>query len=113
MFRVKPVPDPYARVGEKRDGLITKEELLAAGGINAIVNIEFEIDFKPVSFVMSTVISGFTREDASNSDKFTGSQIDLINSLKPGQKLYFEKIKAIGPDGAIRELGPMIFTIAE
>jgi len=113
IFRVKPIPDPYARVGEKRDGLITKEELLDAGGINAYVNIEYDIQFRPVSFVMSATISGFTREEASSSDRITDSQIDLINSLKADQKLYFEEIKAVGPDGAIRELGPMVFIITE
>jgi len=63
--------------------------------------------------VMSATISGFTREEASSSDRITDSQIDLINSLKADQKLYFEEIKAVGPDGAIRELGPMVFIITE
>ena len=29
----------------------------------------------------------------------------IINELKPGQKVYIEKIKAKGPDGTIRDLG--------
>ncbi|MBL7112340.1 MAG: hypothetical protein ISS19_10420 [Bacteroidales bacterium] len=116
-FRVKPIPDPVARVGEMRSGSISKSDLLEAGGINAYMAIDFDIQFKVVSFVMSATVpmSGAMaiREEISKSDKYSELQIDLINSLITNQKLMVEEIKAIGPDGAIRDLGPMVFTISE
>jgi beta-lactamase regulating signal transducer with metallopeptidase domain len=113
-FRVKSIPDPMARVGVKASGEITKNELLEAGGINAHVNVDFDIQFKALSFEMSTPDpSGYVVKGTSTTDRFSEKQIEIINSLIKDQKLYFEEIKAIGPDGAIRNLGPMIFTITE
>ena len=57
--------------------------------------------------------SNVVREEISKSDKYSELQLDLINSLVTNQKLMFEEIQAIGPDGATRLLGPMVFTITE
>ena len=113
-FRVKIVPDPVAKISGKNSGSITKSELLSAKGISVEMgSFDFDLEFKVVSFVLSaTVPNSYTvREEISKSDMFSDIQIDLINSLVINQKLMVEEIKAIGPDGSIRKLSPMVFTI--
>ncbi len=122
-FRVKTVPDPVAAVkvmnGDipdfKINGNITKQELLNAGGIFAMMrNFDFDLNFDIASFVMSATVPNSTvvREEISKSDKFSPSQVDLIHSLIKNQKLMIEEIKVTGPDGMKRKLNPMVFTIA-
>jgi hypothetical protein len=122
-FRVKVVPNPVAAIkvlsGDvpdyKSEGEISKKELLTADGVVAMMqNFDFDLSFKVVSFVMSaTVPDSYTvREEISKSNKFSNSQIDLIKSLVKNQKLTFEEIKVIGPDGKLRKLSPMVFTIS-
>jgi len=123
-FRVKYVPDPVAGVqtypgkanGYKREGNISKKDLLAAGGIIATIeNFDFDMSFNIVSFVVSTTVPNSTKviEEISQSDKFTDAQVKLIKSLAIHQKLSFESITVTGPDGMKRNLNPMVFTITE
>jgi hypothetical protein len=113
-FRVKYVPDPLPRVGVKNYGPITKNEIIEAGGLNAYIPIDFDIQFKVVSFGMSTPNpSGFVVKANSDTDRFSEKQIEIINSLVKDQRLFLEEIRAIGPDGTIRNLPDMAFTISE
>lgn len=115
-FRVKHVPDPVAAVGKHFSGNITKEEFLNAGGVKVILsNFDFDISFEVVSFVMSTTVPGSYTiiEDLSDGDKFSKAQIELISNAVKFQKIMIEEIEAKGPDGAIRKLSPMVFTIVE
>jgi hypothetical protein len=41
--------------------------------------------------------------------KITGAQRDIIGNLKKGDKVYFDNIKAVGPDGKPRELPTISF----
>ncbi len=119
-FRVKEVPDPVAAIeSENRKlsfsgGSISKEELLAAGGLQVqLRNFDYDLSFKVVSFVLSATVpnSLVVREEISNSDRFSDTQVNLINSLIMNQKLMFEEIIAVGPDGTKRKLNSMVFTI--
>ncbi len=104
-FRVKLVPDPVAKVAGKKSGGIAKNFLLAQVGVGAeMENFEFDLKFRVIEFTVSTTINGFLKEATSKSYKFSKAQKDLIRALNKGQKLYIEEIKAVGPDGQVREL---------
>ncbi len=123
-FRAKYVPDPVACIALpvdskgynqfklKKGGGIRKEELIASGGIVAAMeNFDFDLSFKVVEFLVTTVKDGFAKIEPSKSDRFTQQQIDLIQKQEIGLKVYLEDIKAIGPDGFTRNLGTLAFTI--
>ncbi len=113
-FRVKRVPDPQAALGDHLSGPIKKEVMEQYKGLNATMkNFDFDLRFRIVSFVMSTTVPSTHTvvEEISNSSEFTKKQLNLINGLVKNQKVYFEQIKAIGPDGATRGLPPLVFTI--
>jgi len=111
-FRVKTVPDPVGYVGMKKQGDITIAELLTAGKVTVMLeNFDFDMSFKVTSFTISSVKAGFLMEYKSKSENFTAQQIELIKSLSPASKIYIEDIECIGPDGATRKLGSMMFMI--
>ena len=74
-------------------------------------NFVFDLQFPVVGFKVSATVGGFTQEYSSNSARITQQQKNLIRRLSPGQKVYFENIRAKAPDGGIRYLGTISFTI--
>ncbi|MGZ2370948.1 type IX secretion system motor protein PorM/GldM [Ancylomarina sp. YFZ004] len=111
-FRVKPIPDPVAMVAGKNGGLINKNLLAMQTGVDAVMdNFDFDLKFKIKSFTVSTQVKGFTRDEKSKSDYFTPAQTKLLKGLRKNRKVYIEDIKAVGPDGSIRNLPAISFRI--
>jgi hypothetical protein len=108
IFRVKYVPDPVAKVGGSKGGEIDRSFLLEQKGVIAeLENSDFDLSFKVVQFTVSTVFGKYMEDRTVNSNMFTQEQYDLIKKVKKGNKVYIEGIKAVGPDGTIRQLGPI------
>ncbi len=111
-FRVKPIPDPVAMVAGKNGGSINKNLLAMQTGVDAVMdNFDFDLKFKIKSFTVSTQVKGFTRDEKSTSDYFTKAQTKLLKGLRKNQKVYIEDIKAVGPDGSIRNLPAISFRV--
>ncbi len=111
-FRCKTVPDPKPRVGNLKPGPVAKAVLLAQRFVKAeLENFVFDLKFPVVSFTVSATIGSFTEEYPTKGSIITQKQKNLIRQLKPGQKVYFENIKARAPDGSIRDLGTISFKI--
>ncbi|MCX6259003.1 MAG: gliding motility protein GldM [Bacteroidia bacterium] len=111
-FRVKTVPDPMAKVGGQSGGFISKNLLMAQNGVAAeIENFDFEMPFTVSSFLVSTVVKNYYQEYPSPNNKFTDQQLALFKNLRKGDKIYFEDIKAKGPDKTTRSLQPLVFRI--
>jgi len=105
-FRVKRVPDPVAYIGGKKgDQVVTKGELMAIGGIiPKLENFDFDLSFVVTSFTLSGLVKGQIAEYRSSSNKVTPEMINFLKNIGSGAKLYFEQIKAKGPDGTTRDL---------
>jgi len=111
-FRVKRVPDPVPMVAGKRGGSIKKAILKAQSGVKAeLQNFDFDLKFRVVSFTVSATIGGFETSKKANGARFTPQQINLINKVRPGGKVYIENVKAKGPDGKIRNIGAIAFRL--
>ena len=111
-FRVKPIPDPIAKVADLSGGKIKKNLLLAQTGVDAVMdNFDFDLTFKITGFTVSTIVKGFTVDQSARSDVFTNEQIRMFRNLKRNQKLYIEDIRAVGPDGVTRNLPTISFRI--
>jgi len=111
-FRVKPIPDPVAMVAGKSGGSINKNLLAMQTGVDAVMKgFDFDLKFKIKSFTVSTQVKGFTRDESSKSDYFTKAQIKLLKGLRKNRKVYIEDIKAVGPDGSIRNLPAISFRV--
>jgi len=111
-FRVKRVPDPVASVAGKIEGVITKSELLIQQGVLAkIPEFDFQMNFTVTSFVVSTSKAGFVVDKPTKGNKFSQEQIDLMNGLNHGSRLYIESIVVKGDDGSVRNLPALSFKI--
>jgi len=112
-FRIKRVPDPYPIVANKRDGKIGKNILKAQFGVIATMGEDFDFDLKftVTGFTIAAIKKGFYQSEASKSYRFTDAQLDFIDGLGRGEKLFIEEIRAVGPDGSTRKLASMTFTI--
>ena len=112
-FRVKQVPDPYATVGGKKGGAINKVELIAQTGVAAEMppDFDFELKFTVTEFTVLSVVQGFVKQYSSRNNRFTEEQKSLINTLSKGSPLYIQDIKAVGPDGSLRNLSTINFRL--
>jgi gliding motility-associated protein GldM len=111
-FRVKTVPTPQAMVNNQTGGAINKNILLAQTGVAAVMeNFEFDLTFTVTEFKVLTIVQGFVRDASSESNRFTQKQKDIIRGLSKGSPLYIQDIKAVGPDGSVRNLQTINFRI--
>lgn len=111
-FRCKTVPDPVATVGGSRGGKISLASLSAQRYVVAeLPNFDFDVKFLVTEFEVAGGSGSFTDTKKSNGNQLTQDQIGIIRGAKRGSKVYFENIKARGPDGTIRNLGSIAFTI--
>jgi hypothetical protein len=109
-FRIKRVPDPIAKIADLTDGTIDKNRLLASRAIiPEMVDFDFEgFHFEIVSYELSTYRgTELQRTGTVRGNVFTDAVTNLIKNASRGQRLYFERIQAKGPDGTMRTLNPI------
>jgi len=112
-FRVKRVPDPIAKVAKQPGGAIAAAKIKVQRGMEAdLENFDFDIKFQIVGFEMTYAAK---RQDLVtarvNGPMFDSKMLDFINRAKPGDMLYFDDIRAKGPDGSTRKLPSIAFKI--
>lgn len=111
-FRVKRVPDPVAKVAGRKGGVIEKNNLAIQSVVQAdMENFDFKLSYQVTEFTVSANVGGFSQDIISKSNKITNAQQELIKGLAKGSKVYFLDIKAVGPDGGVRDLSPIVFKI--
>jgi gliding motility-associated protein GldM len=112
VFRVKNVPNPIALFAGKYEGEIAKDiavktEMLEVELKDFLWDLKFVIN----SFTFSCSKDNLDVEELSNGNKLNDKMKSLISTCKAGQKFIFKDIKAIGPDGRIRDLNQIVLTI--
>ena len=112
-FRVKGLPDPVVQVAGKKGGKIQRNVLAAQTGVFAVMeNFDFDLEFKITEFTVSTTDrGGYTIDASTKGNVFTKQQLDLIKNLRKSQRINIEDVKAVGPDGSVRSLAPIVFEI--
>ena len=112
-FRVKKLPDPTPFIAGKKEGYISRDNLIFSGKIipRMPADFEFNYSFNVLSFKM-TIQRGFeTYEYKSDSNKLTEEMIQQIKKTNRGQVIVFEDIVARGPDGSDRVLSQLTIYI--
>ena len=113
-FRVKRIPDPIARLGNKEDGSMGNGEFKAQGGVIAwLDNFDFDAKCQIQGFKLVRVPK---RQDpitiVNPGGKFNADAQRIVRAAKPGDTYYFQDVKGRCPgDGAGRKLNSMVFTI--
>ncbi|MEZ4948737.1 MAG: gliding motility protein GldM [Saprospiraceae bacterium] len=114
VFRVKRIPDPVAKLGNKPDGAMGNGEFKAQQGLIAwLENFDFDARCDIQDFTLVRVPK---REDPINSENqggsFNAKSKRLVDMARPGDTYYFQDVKARCPgDGAGRKINSLVFTI--
>jgi gliding motility-associated protein GldM len=117
-YRVKRIPDPKAYFAGKPGGSGCANELKAQMALFAKLDgFDFDAKFNIVSFdIFYQPKRGDPKEGSSttmytNGPNANGEVKAIMNSLKPGDKLFFDNIRAKGPYGTTRNLGTLMYVI--
>jgi hypothetical protein len=113
-FRVKRIPDPVVRLGNKDDGGIKNGEMKAQRGlIPWLDNFDFDAKCKIQTY---TLYYTRKRQDAIRRDgtggSFSGEVLNLVRSAKPGDQYAFTDVKVRCPgDAAARRVNSLAFQV--
>ncbi len=112
-FRVKRVPDPIAKVGTSAGGKVPAAQFKVQRGVVPVLeDFVFDIKFVVVSFEITYAAK---RQDLitkkATSGAFTAEMIELLNRAKPGDVFYLDEVRVKGPDGQIRKLPSIAYTL--
>lgn len=112
-FRVKKLPDPTPTLSGRKDGFLTRENIISAGKIVPMMPADFDFNyaFQVVSFRL-TMDRGFnTYNYNSPNESLTDEMIQEIRRTNRGQVLLFENIIVNGPGNDKRNLPPFFITV--
>ena len=99
--RLKPVPDPIAKIGGKNQGVISKSILLASPILIAEMPVGFDFDLKYVvtSYNFVTDITGELYEEKCQGNRLSSNMVRLITNAKKNKRIWLENLTVKGPDG--------------
>jgi hypothetical protein len=111
-IRVKRIPDPIAKLSGKTSGGMPANIFRAQLGISAVLdNFDFDARFQVISFdftfnAKKGDLIGPLHANGALFDKLPAEGYRYQSTqAKPGDRVYIENIKAIGPDKTVRTLG--------
>jgi gliding motility-associated protein GldM len=113
-LRIKRIPKPFAKYGELTEsGVMSKSKAMIQQGLVAYYqDFVYAATPKVVGFKMSIVGSGIAEEyPAVSGNLLSGPMKDRLGKLKRNEKIIFEDIWAVGPDGIKVKLNDMIVKI--
>ena len=113
-FRVKELPTPTAQVAQKGGGDIREEILKAQSGVFAVMeDFLFDLNYEVTRFTITTTDrGGYVKTMRKQGNRFDQEVRDWFdNNLERGRKVNFEDLQAVGPDGDVKDLNPITFTI--
>jgi len=113
-FRVKPIPDPVAKLGGETSGDIGNGTFKAQQGVIAeLQNFDFDARCQIAGFELVYVPKRKDPVPVTNGGAtYTQQARNLVNQAKPGDTYYFNNVRAKCPgDVASRKINPMVFRI--
>lgn len=114
LFRVKRIPDPVARLGNKEDGSMGNGEFKAQPGLIAwLDNFDFDAKCDIQGFKLVRVPKRQDPIEVLNSGSRYGADAKrIVEAAKPGDTYYFNEVKARCPgDKAGRKINSLVFQI--
>jgi gliding motility-associated protein GldM len=117
--RVKRIPDPSVRVGSSSGGNMPASTFrLQIAPAAVLENFDFDAKFKVTAFEFSMLPKGRDMigpfKTTSNIGCRFADKADIKKAMdmaRPGDKIFIENIKAVGPDGKVRDLAPLVFSL--
>jgi len=119
VVRVKYIPNPTTYLMNKKDGILSAAEFRAAiAPVAKLENFEFDAKFKITEFQLSMLPRGGEYQGPFRASNAIGTRFSdskdmekLQSRAKPGDRIFLEGIKGVGPDGKVRSLNSLIFSL--
>ncbi len=117
--RVKRIPDPQIKVGGIPGGAMPASTFrLQIAPAAVLENFDFDAKFKVTAFEFSMLpkgrdIIGPFKTVSQVGCRFTDKpEIQkAMQMARPGDKIFIEGIKAVGPDGKVRDLASLVLSL--
>lgn len=113
-IRVRMIPNPEARIAAKSGGSIPKNVLQAQEGIIAALdNFDFAARFQVTSYQFSYLPKrgDYVGPLIVSGPRFSDQVRQIIDRSRPGDRVYFEEVRAVGPDKTNRKINSVNFLI--
>lgn len=112
-FRIKRIPPPRVKFGNKSGGTLSVGAMKAQNRIFAVLE-DFDFD-APFTISHFTMFINQPRKDIqvleSNNNSLTPAMIAAMGGIVSGTRVTFDYVNATGPDGMKRQLDPITFTV--
>jgi GldM C-terminal domain len=106
-YKVRTISNPIATGGGLNDTTVRVGVLLANPFISVVApGCYFRLNYRVMSFRATLMQDTDSTITINNGNIFSTEQIRMIKMLKPGDKIYFDNIRATGPDSRIGTLPP-------
>ena len=105
-FRVKKIPDPVTKVGGQSGNVdMKKMQLSQIGGVVAdLPGFDFDAKFIVTTFELSAVVKGALKSVVCSGNQLNSEARTILQSAGVGSKIFFDNVKAKGPDGSLRNI---------
>jgi gliding motility-associated protein GldM len=114
-FRVEKVPDPFPTLASKMSGDIRRSDALAEIGLKATMPEWFKfggVSYTITSYEFTAVVGGFDKVIPVQGSSLTSEVRQVIREqVRANSRIYFNEIKAVGPDGSTRALSTLALKI--
>jgi gliding motility-associated protein GldM len=123
IIRVKQIPNPIAKLLKKIGGSMQASLFRTAiAPLAEMENFEFDAKFMITQFTFSILPKGgdivpdqLVKMPAGGKGVRFSDNPFVANTLqakaKAGDRIFIEQIKAVGPDGKVRDLGSLVFSL--
>jgi hypothetical protein len=105
--RVKRIPDPVAKIAGKMSGGMPASVFRAQLGVAAVLeNFDFDTKFNITGYDFSyqPKRGDYQGPMHTSTAYFPEEAKRLLDKMKPGDRIYIDNVRAVGPDGTTRGL---------
>ena len=114
-FRVEKVPDPNPTLAGRMAGNISRSDALAEIGLKATMPEWFKfggVSYTITSYEFTAVVGGFDKVILCQGANLPSDVRQVIREqVRTNSRIYFNDIKAVGPDGSTRTLPTLALKI--
>jgi gliding motility-associated protein GldM len=112
-IRVKSIPDPMAIVAGISSGLMAINVFRAQQGVIArLENFDFDTKFTVTSFrFIHAPKSGELATADVTGNRFNDKCQTIMGRMRPGDRVFIEDVRAVGPDKRVRKINPIVITL--
>ena len=106
-FKIEILPDPVVRVGYYPDTFMTKQQIKATPYLKLLYpRTNYHGNMSVIGFTLSVEYQSgdISRQEYAVSEYFSQAQLNLIDHLTPGDRIFFTSIRGGGPDARIVSL---------